>query len=348
VAHRTGFILRFFYSLAIGVLLASSAKAADWPRLPAETSGPAWPAVPVKAVARPAVNPFSFELGARYWYSIATTTFAFTNGHPFFGDPTSTIDWNDMEGHSGEIFGRFEHRPSGYFVKGLVGGGKIVGGEMIDRDFLTGGFKFSDTTSNVGGDNFKFAMVDVGVSRELPALGLRGGAFVGYHYWAENLTAFGVRCNVDDAGGFFCGPPGSVRVPFDVPVMVYKPTWHAVRLGFDWRMNYGRWSFSGDVAGIPYAKATNDDSHLLRQDPTDLGPAPNIITQSRWAVGAEVDLFVNYALTPNLEVGTGFRYWGLFAQSGRVDFGPGFGQGFELRNLEQQRYGLLVQLKGKL
>jgi hypothetical protein len=345
VAHRTGFIRRLFYLLATGVLLASSAKAADWPRLPAETSGPAWPAVAVKAVAHPAARTFNFELGVRYWYSIATTNFAFTNGNPFFGDPTSTIDWNDMEGHSGEIFGRVEHRSTGFFVKGLVGGGKVVSGEMIDRDFLAGGFKFSDTSSNVGGDNFKFAMVDVGVSRELPTLGLRGGAFVGYHYWTENLTAFGVRCNADDTvAPFFCGPPGSVPVPFDVAVMVYQPTWHAVRVGFDWRINYGRWSFSGDVAGIPYAKVTNDDSHLLRQD---LGPAPNIITQSRWAVGAEVDLFVNYALTSNFEVGTGFRYWGLFAQSGKVEFGPAFGQGLELRNLEQQRYGLLVQLKGK-
>ena len=193
MAHRTGFILRFFYLLAMGVLVASAAKAADWPRLPAETSGPAWPAVPVKAVARPAAKPFSFELGARYWYSVATTNFAFSNGNAFFGDPTSTIDWNDLEGHSGEIFGRIEHRPTGYFVKGLIGGGKIVGGEMIDRDFLTGGFKFSDTTSNVGGDNFKFAMMDIGFSRELPTLGLRGGAFVGYHYWTESLAAFGVR-----------------------------------------------------------------------------------------------------------------------------------------------------------
>jgi len=318
--------------------------AADWPRLPAETSGPAWPAIPIKAVARPAAKPFSFELGARYWYSSGTTTFAFTNGSPFFGDPTSTIDWNNMEGHSGEIFGRVKHRPTGYFVKGLLGGGKIVSGEMIDRDFFAGGLKFSDTSSNIEGDNLKFAMIDLGFSRDIPELGLRGGAFVGYHYWSENLTAFGVRCNPDDVGGFFCGPPGSVPVPFDVAVMTYQPTWHAARVGFDWKMNYGRWSFSGDVAGIPYAHVTNDDSHLLR---ADLGPTPNIITHSKWAVGAELDLFVNYALTQNLEVGTGFRYWGLFAQSGKVEFGPGFGQDLALRNMEQQRYGLLVQLKGK-
>ena len=37
--------------------------------------------------------------------------------------------------------------------------------------------------------------------------------------------------------------------------------------------------------GIPFATLQNKDSHLLRQSSADLGPAPNIITDSREAYG---------------------------------------------------------------
>ena len=49
----------------------------------------------------------------------------------------------------------------------------------------------------------------------------------------------------------------------------------------------------------------NKDSHLLRQDFADLGPAPNVISKSTYAFGVEAEVFVNYAVTPNIEIGAG-------------------------------------------
>ena len=91
----------------------------------------------------------------------------------------------------------------------------------------------------------------------------------------------------------------------------------------------------------------NKDSHLLRQSMADLGPAPNVITDSTYAFGVEAELFVNYAITPNIEIGTGVRYWGVTANKGDVRFGPDFGVANHLNKFDQQRYGVLAHVKGK-
>ena len=72
--------------------------------------------------------------------------FAFSNGHPLFGSPTSTLDWLRLSSHSGEGFARLDHIPSGFFVKGIAGLGNIFDGSIIDRDFFIGQLKFSDTS----------------------------------------------------------------------------------------------------------------------------------------------------------------------------------------------------------
>ena len=98
---------------------------------------------------------------------------------------------------------------------------------------------------------------------------------------------------------------------------------------------------------MPYAVLQNKDSHLLRQSQADLGPAPNVITNTSYGFGLETELFVNYALTPNLEIGAGARYWGLVSYDGGVEFGPSFASSYALNKFDQQRYGALVQVKGR-
>ena len=131
----------------------------------------------------------------------------------------------------------------------------------------------------------------------------------------------------------------------------YQPTWHAARIGFTGKIAItDRLSFSAEIAGIPYASVQNKDSHLLRQSFADLGPAPNVITNSRYAVGGEAELILNYAVTPNIEIGVGGRYWGLTARNGDVLFGPAFNSfnnNNSLNRFDQQRYGVLLQTKGK-
>ena len=307
---------------------------------------------PVKAAPAPSPDffvkrypsPFAFEVGTRYWYSIGQNRFAFANNTFPFGNPTSTLDWDRMQGHSGEGFARVDHLPSGLFAKGLIGGGVIRGGDMDDLDFLVDQINFSNTTSSVGNANLRYAMIDVGWAYAIPEAGVKFGGFVGYHYWHESMTAFGVICNADQVANVLCGPAGAAVVPSGTPVVTFDTTWHAIRVGGDARVQIDdRWSVSGEVAFVPYAWMTNDDSHLLR---TDLGPVPNILTRGWHGIGGEAEAFVNYKVLPYFEIGAGVRYWGLFTTAGTVDFGPTFGPDFQLTKFSTQRYGVLLQAKG--
>lgn len=293
--------------------------------------------------------PFRIDVGARYWYSTGKVDFGFRNGVPGYGDPTSTLDWRGMNGHAGEAFARIAHQPTRLFVKGLIGAGTLDGGTIVDRDFFAGQWKFSDTTSTVTGDSLRYGIVDAGWSFEVPKAGWRVGGFVGYHYWNETLGASGLITNPDDFGGAYWGVPAGTRLESDATaVFVYEPTWHALRLGVDGRWEFlPGWSVSGEVAWVPVAHVENKDSHLLRQGMNDLGPAPNVISRSSRGWGVEAELFVHYAVTPFLEIGAGGRYWGLNAGTGTVTFGPSFAQTYDLTRFEQQRYGLLLEAKGR-
>ena len=330
---------------------------ASWPNLPPEqpvdvntdvsASMARWP-----ALHEAAISPFNVEVGARYWFSGSTIRFGFTNNNPFFGNPTSTLYWKNMLGHAGEAFARFEHQPSGWFVKGLIGGGAFRKGRIEDVDFLVDQFEFSDTTSAVMNGNLDYGMIDVGWAYQ-PLGGMRFGFFVGYHYWRETVSANGIRCNQASFVIGTCPAAGAVPVGFDVPVFDYEPTWHAVRIGFDARFAIAdRWSVTSEIAAVPYAFVRNKDSHLLRQSMADLGPAPNVIADSRYAFGVEAEMFLDdrgviASSLRNLEIGGGVRYWGLMARSGDVKFGPSFAPGGSLTRFEQQRFGLLFHVKGR-
>jgi hypothetical protein len=311
--------------------------------LPVLKAPPAVPAAPPALFEKRFPSAFAFEGGARYWYSIGQNRFAFTNQTFPFGNPTSTLDWDRMQGHSGELFARVDHLPTGLFAKGLIGGGVLKGGDMDDLDFLIDQINFSNTTSAIDGNNLRYAMVDVGYSFNVPEAGIRYGAFVGYHYWHESMTAFGVVCNADQVANAFCGPAGAVVVPFGTPVVTFDTTWNAIRLGADVRVQvWDRVSISAEAAWVPYAWLSNNDSHLLR---TDLGPVPNVLTRGWRGMGGEAEAFINYQVLPHFQLGVGVRYWGIYTQAGSVEFGPTFGPDFPLTKFSTQRYGVLLEAK---
>jgi hypothetical protein len=304
-----------------------------------EASAAQWPAL---QQAEPQSR-FKFEVGARYWYSGGNIRFAFSNGIPGYGSPTSTLDWRGLEAHTGEIFARLDHTPSGFFVKGVVGGGIGTRGRMDDRDFFAGQILFSDTTSDVKGDMISYVTADIGWGYS-PMPGAWIGGFIGYHYWREKQTAYGIICNAIDPRLIGGCPTGSVPVSFDTAAITYEPTWHALRLGFESKVAINdRWTVNGEIVGVPYATVKNLDSHLLR---TDLGPSPNGIDKSSAGFGVQAEVFVNYALTPNIDIGGGVRYWQLVTQHGTSLFVQS-GQSFPLDRFEQTRYGVLLHVKGK-
>ena len=127
------------------------------------------------------------------------------------------------------MFARIDHKPTGFFIKGMVGLGTVVDGEIIDRDFFLGQFTFSDTTSNVKDGSLKFAMFDVGWSYS-PVGGVKLGFFAGYHYWYEKVTAYGLVCNQASILG--CTFPGEVQVGFDTAVLRISAHLARARIGF--------------------------------------------------------------------------------------------------------------------
>jgi hypothetical protein len=304
---------------------------------------------PFEMPASATISPFRFEAGVRYWYSKGDLKFGFANGHPLFGSPTSTLDWDATPAHSGELFARIDHRSTGLFAKGVLGGGSIKGGEMIDRDFLVNQVSFSDTTSSVNDGSLRYGIIDAGISYDIPNAPLRIGVFGGYHYWTSKMNAHGVRCNPDNLGNLLCGPAGATVVSFDTPVIIYEATWHAARIGIDAKMMItSSLSLSGEAAWIPYATLNNKDSHLLRQSPADLGPAPNIITSSSHGNGVAAELFLNWHVMKHLEVGVGVRYWEFSTNESTVRAGPNFSTEFAGTDFIDQRYGVLLHVKGKI
>ena len=290
----------------------------------------------------------TWEGGVRYWYSSGKINFGFANGDPAFGDPTSTLDWTGLTAQTGELFARATH-DSGFYLKGTIGGGDIGGGKIIDRDFFAGQVKFSDTTSQVRDGNLRYGTIDFGWGTPFARGRDRIGTFIGFQYWRERAIAYGVLCNPDDVGGAFCGPPGTLLVPFDVASLGYEPTAYGIRIGFDARYEFAPgFSISGEAAWLPFVRLKNLDSHFLR---VDLAPSPNIIDTAKTAMGFTAEAFINYALTRHVEIGVGARYWGVYSRSGNVVFlpaGGGIAGPFPLRNLDMQRVGFLVQLKGEM
>ncbi len=270
-----------------------------------------------------------WELGTRYWYSEGTTTRSHNAQGlvPSLGNPTSVLAYEDLAAHALELHAR-RGLHSGWFVRGTAGLGSIRHGMFDDEDFLAGQLKFSDSTSSVKGDRLRYITVDFG--RELwPLRNGAAGLFVGFHYWSERLDAFGASFTV---GGVPTIADSELVITNDV-------TWRALRAGITSTARVGaRTRLSLDAALVPYAKVRDEDSHWLRQDPGDLGPAPNIFIKGR-GYGIEVDLELRHELVEAWEIAAGLRYWLLRASSGVREAS---GVGVPLRELESQRGGLTL------
>ncbi|HZP09389.1 hypothetical protein [Methyloceanibacter sp.] len=340
-------MLRTFTLAAFAAMcLASSARAqaAEAPRtytipippggIPATVELPAPYAIPLPPTTEP-----NWEIGARYWWSEGKTSFSITSQmlNPTLGDPTSKLTYDNMQGNTAELFFRATNGGN-IFAKGFAGGGWLDGGSLDDEDFFAGQIKFSDTFSRIEGDSLAYTTIDLGYDFHL----LDGpskvifGPFAGFNYWQETAIAHGARCNPDDVGGAFCGPPGFIEVPFSTKVIRNQANWASLRLGAELRMRFwDRLSLIADAAALPVAYVWNEDSHYLRND---LGNPPNAVDRGTgW--GYQLEGEVRYDLTPNWELGAGVRYWFADATHGNSEF-VHFNTKVELDDFSSQRFGV--------
>jgi hypothetical protein len=279
------------------------------------------------------------DLGVRYWISSGETKRAHNaqSFDPTLGNPTSVLLYENLDANTIELFGRQYFGGGQWLIKGFIGLGEITRGSFRDEDFNAGQVKFSDTTSSVTAGDISYGAIDIGRNEwRLRDGRTLLGLYVGYSEWKEDMDAYGVS----DALGFV----GDVSR--DVKVISNKVTWKSLRVGFAGNLALTeRMRLDLDLALVPYSKVRNDDSHFLRQDPTDLGPAPNIIIEGEGR-GVQLDAELRYEIVRRTELGLGVRYWYLEANKAtrRLPNRPDVPE-LPVTDLYSERFGATLSLR---
>jgi hypothetical protein len=279
------------------------------------------------------------DLGVRYWVSSGETKRAHNaqSFDPTLGDPTSVLLYENLDANTIELFGRQYFGGGQWFIKGFIGLGEVTRGSFRDEDFNAGQVKFSDTTSSVTAGDISYGAIDIGRNEwRLRDGRTLLGVYVGYSEWKEDVDAYGVT----DALGFV----GDVA--HDTKVISNKVVWKSLRIGFAGNLALTeRMRLDLDLALIPYSKVRNDDSHFLRQDPTDLGPAPNIIIEGEGR-GVQLDAELRYEIVRRTDLGLGVRYWYLEANKAtrRLPNRPDVPE-FPVTDLYSERFGATLSLR---
>ena len=270
------------------------------------------------------------EVGARVWYS---------TGH-FQKDvgatsnvliPTLLISrlTYDTTGTTGELFGRVD-TTSNIFVKGFVGGGKILSGNLHDEDWLfNDGVPYSNTLSTVKGD-LAYATFDTGYSLfRGPSANV--GGFIGFNYYRENKSAYG--CTQIANPNSDCVP----AFPGTVLGITELDNWYSMRVGINGVVTiWDRLKLTTDAAWLPFVAFRGTDNHLLRT-----GLPSTVSTETGSGQGVQLETILSYAFANGFNVGAGGRYWAMWAPGAYENpFGTGTTQSLPAR---AERYGGFVQ-----
>ncbi len=223
----------------------------------------------------------------------------------------SRLTYSGMQTNSGEVFGRIDS-PWRLFVKGYVGGGSTGSGQMNDEDFgipLLGTYAaYSNTVSNVTGGTISYAAVDAGVNF-LDGPGYKVGAFAGYFYLNQAMSAFG------------CQPIANINCIPNVPstgaaIITENDKWQALRVGVGGEtILINRLALSADVAYLPYVNFSGVDDHYFGNTGQIASVNPEASNQG---VGVQLEALISYYVTPEFSLGVGGRYWSLWTTNGQV------------------------------
>jgi opacity protein-like surface antigen/outer membrane protease len=222
----------------------------------------------------------------------------------------SRLTYSDMQTNSGEFFGRIDS-PWRLFVKAYVGGGSTSSGQMNDEDFgipLLGTYAaYSNTLSSVTG-SISYGAVDAGANL-LDGPGYKVGAFAGYFYLNQAMSAFG------------CQPLANINCIPNVPstgsaIITENDKWQALRVGAAGEtILINRLALSADAAYLPYVNFSGVDDHFFGN--TGQIASVNPETSNKGA-GVQLEAIISYHITSQFSVGVGGRYWSLWTTDGQV------------------------------
>lgn len=207
----------------------------------------------------------------------------------------SRLTYSGVVGLAGEAFIE-AHSPNRFFVNAQLGTGVGWGGTLVDEDFPPFIVPYTATVSDLMGTRLSYGGVDAGfdvVDRERVRLGF----FAGLNATLERYQSFG--CTQTQPGSTICVP----TVPGDYEIITQTALWGGLRLGvlaevaltdrLDWR---------GQAAVEPLLFVGAIDNHWLRPD---INPLPEAAT----GFGVQLETALDYAVTPQLTLGIGGRFW---------------------------------------
>jgi len=264
---------------------------------------------PAQIAAPPPPPPaFTFEVGARFWYSSGKLSKDLFDDPRFSSFLNSRLTFDGLISATYEGFGRID-TPFGTFIKGNVGLGKLNVGTLNDEDFPPNLVPYSNTLSQQGGGRLGYGSVDLG---QIVATSDRARAsiFAGYGFLNENVNAFG--CNQMAGNPFICSP----ALPSDLLALSEETHWQFVRLGVFGEIKLiDRFKLSAEVAWLPYVQLNAQDTHWLRLGsafPSFSGPIP----EGGTGTGVQLEALLSYQVTECLNLGVGGRYWYMQTHGG--------------------------------
>lgn len=272
---------------------------------------------------------WEFEGGARYWFSWGN--FQSANGVST-GSLVSRLPYNNMEGHSGELFARLDS-PFGVFVKGLLGGGGITHGTMYDEDWGLGNdlasvpTGYEITRSGING-SFNYFTADIGYN-VLRGRDHKVGLFVGYNRYQYVLNTLGCEQMVAPSSGV-CSP----AFGGDNNLISEMDTWHSLRVGASAEVElWKRVKMGADIAYLPYTYVQGLDIHRARSLNFPVSGTGN---------GVQAEIMLAYRATEAFSIGLGGRYWAMWTTDARQTDLP-----TNIMSLSTDRYGVMVQASYK-
>jgi opacity protein-like surface antigen len=284
----------------------------------------------------PYVPEAEVEVGGRVWYSSGRFQKDLSTAQSQTAPSllVSRLTY-DSSAASGELFGRID-TTSNIFVKGFVGGGKILSGTMHDEDWLLGNGQvpYSNTQSSVGGD-LAYGTFDVGYSL-FRGRSANVGGFIGFNYYEENKSAYG--CSQIANPFSDCAP----AIPNSTLGITEDDKWYSLRIGVNGTVTLAdRLKLTADAAYLPVVAFRGTDDHLLRTDVSNM-----ISPESGAGQGVQLEAILSYAFSDAFSVGAGGRYWAMWAPSASTNIfsTPCPCQGLPVST---ERYGGFVQASYK-
>ena len=289
------------------------------------------------------------ELSAGTWISVGETKWAHNaSSVAGLGNPTSKLTYKDVGTNVIDLTGKFWFSPR---VFGRLNGGfaNIGGGRLTDDDYGSGQRLFSQTTSNIPGNNMYYINADLG-GRVKEFANHRGylDLFGGFQYWHTEYQATGVTqvaCNPSAIPGLPCNAVNTVSNQGQTAI-TNKSNWYSLRVGAttEYRITR-RISLLGSAALIPLTIIDNQDIHHLRTSGSGALQQNPSISMLGWGVGADADVGLRVMLAKSLAFNVGYRVWWNHAIDGTATFhGTTSTSEYPLTQFDSLRHGLTAGL----